>query len=124
MTSRGCYVCWEWQRDDGGYCPYPPTESNTLETAWVAKQKQCHVGTYVVDLKTMRQRRPTVGKPESLIKGTLDYCNGYFSLCVPWGVWMISGLCHVFVTFLPWKWACYLIVGGWVLLGVGLIWPR
>ena len=27
-------VCWEWQRDDGGYTPYPPDVSAQIEAAY------------------------------------------------------------------------------------------
>lgn len=56
------YVCWEWQRDDGGFCPYPPTESYALETAWSSGQKKYPLGVYTVDLQYMRQCRIALGE--------------------------------------------------------------
>ena len=56
------YVCWEWRRDDGGFCPYTPTDSNALEIAWTAKKKQCTVGVYTVDLLNLKQCRLALGE--------------------------------------------------------------
>lgn len=61
------YVCWEWRRDDGGYSPYIPEVSSTLEADFSSGKNQHIVSlhgevrntlcTYVIDFTSMTQRR-------------------------------------------------------------------
>ena len=63
-------VCWKWQRDDGGYCPYLPEDSSTLETAHASGNGQCTLGQYVVDFKKLIQHRKAGGGEELLCRGS------------------------------------------------------
>lgn len=83
MSSLIGYVCWEWRRDDGGYCPYTPVASNELETAWNARKKQCTVGNYVVDLQNMKQCRQASGEPVFLLNQihNTGVCGCFSSQC-------------------------------------------
>lgn len=62
MSSHATHVCWEWQRDDGGFCPYLPEVSSGVESAYMASQKQFTVYPYSVDFPTMTQRGTHGGK--------------------------------------------------------------
>ena len=54
-------VCWEWQRDDGGFSPYLPDDSKTIEAAYDALIDSHDLGTYTVDFGKMMQRNNTSG---------------------------------------------------------------
>ena len=67
MSSVSC-VCWEWQRDDGGFSPYLPEVSNEIETANHAGQGRHDLGSarvYTVDFARMIQRKNATGTYEA-----------------------------------------------------------
>lgn len=63
-------VCWEWQRDDGGFCPYVPEDSSKLELALASGTRQCQIDTYVVDFRKLVQCRKAGGG--TLLVGILE----------------------------------------------------
>lgn len=56
-SSHGNYVCWEWQRDDRGFCPYMPEVSKNIEAAHSAGQGQFRVSPYSIDFTHMVQHK-------------------------------------------------------------------
>lgn len=40
-------VCWEWQRDDGGFSPYPPDTSAEIEAAYSKYYHSLGPGTFI-----------------------------------------------------------------------------
>ena len=54
------FVCWEWQRDDGGSCPFTPEVSQAIEVAYASGKHDCQVHPYTVDFTNMMQH--TVGE--------------------------------------------------------------
>lgn len=63
MAFVNC-VCWEWQRDDGGFSPYPPPLSHAIEAANHAGMGSHDLDsnrTYTVDFMKMTQRKNTSG---------------------------------------------------------------
>lgn len=74
-------VCWEWQRDDGGFSPYIPEVSNAIETSNHAGMGWHHTGSarvYTIDFGRMIQRKNNTGKykvcpdPEALASWQLS----------------------------------------------------
>ena len=58
-------VCWEWQRDDGGFSPYLPQISNAIEASNHAGLGGYDVGparVYSVDFGRMIQRKNNTGE--------------------------------------------------------------
>ena len=60
-SSTVSCVCWEWQRDDGGFSPYLPDDSKDIEAAYDALKDSHDLGTYTVDFGKMVQRNNTSG---------------------------------------------------------------
>ena len=60
VSSTSC-VYWEWQRDDGGFSPYPPNNSNAIEAANHAGLGGHNSGTYTIDFGRMIQRKNATG---------------------------------------------------------------
>lgn len=61
------YGCWEWDRDDGGgFCPYTPQESYSIERAYLAGAKtHVHGVVYVINFDTMIMIHLTIGNAAS-----------------------------------------------------------
>ena len=55
-------VVWEWQRDDGGYSPYPPEISSQMESAFGSGSGSCVMTDYTVHFSTMRQKNSNSGE--------------------------------------------------------------
>ena len=70
MSSVSC-VCWEWQRDDGGFSPYLPEVSNEIEAANHAGLGWHNLGSarvYTVDFARMIQRKNASGARKPLTR--------------------------------------------------------
>ena len=50
-------MCWEWQRDDGGYCPYTPEVSQAIEAAYASGKHQYQVFPYTLDFTSSQQHK-------------------------------------------------------------------
>lgn len=61
VSSVSC-VCWEWQRDDGGFSPYVPDISNAIEAANHAGLGAHNSGSYTVDFARMIQQKNATGE--------------------------------------------------------------
>ena len=60
VSSVNC-VYWEWQRDDGGFSPYIPSNSNAIEAANHAGLGGHNSGSYTIDFARMIQRKNATG---------------------------------------------------------------
>ena len=49
-------VVWEGQRKDGGFSPFPPHDSASIEAAYGTQLPTCQVGGSTVDLKNMKMK--------------------------------------------------------------------
>ena len=66
---------WEWQRDDGGYSPYPPETSAQVERAYCSGAAS-HAMTdvdYTVHFSTMTQQKNSTGER---VHGLVDGLGG------------------------------------------------
>ena len=63
-TAGTSCVVWEWQRDDGGFSPYPPETSSQIETAFSSYSGSgSYVMTdYTIHFSTMRQKKDASGE--------------------------------------------------------------
>ena len=51
---------WEWQRDDGGFSPFPPQDIAAINTAFNSGSTTCStVSGYTLDFSRMMQIRTT-----------------------------------------------------------------
>lgn len=66
-------VVWEWQRDDGGFSPYPPNLSAAIEAAYVGRNTQFHMTDYTITFASMRQKKN--------MSGTGQCCESLLKLC-------------------------------------------
>lgn len=58
-SSVGVGKVWEWERDDGGYSPFPPQDSAHIEYAYNMRLRTFPLGSlgqYTVDFDRMVQR--------------------------------------------------------------------
>lgn len=54
-------IVWEWQRDDGGFSPYPPEVGVEIEGAKALGSAVVPLGKWSVDLSKMVQIRLSSG---------------------------------------------------------------
>jgi len=54
-------VVWEWQRDDGGFSPYPPDMSCQIETAYFNGAGNYTMVDYTVHFGRMVQKKHNTG---------------------------------------------------------------
>ena len=54
-------VVWEWQRDDGGFSPYPPDMSSQIEAAYSTGTGSYIMVDYTVHISRMIQKKHNTG---------------------------------------------------------------
>ena len=66
VSSVSC-VCWEWQRDDGGFSPYLPEVSRAIEAANHVGMGSHVLGSsvYTVDFGKMIQLKNATGEKKT-----------------------------------------------------------
>lgn len=75
---------WEWQRDDGGYSPFPPQDSAEIESAYSTGVRTHTVHGYMLDFSRMTQKNSTSGEFLSSILHSREqiqncvYTTGHF----------------------------------------------
>ena len=86
-AGGGCVrgFVWEWQRKDGGFSPFPPQDSATIEAASVAgTPAYCNLSSGRVDWKNMRLRRHAGSRELTVMLAiiTILRCSATFDVLV------------------------------------------